>query len=76
MGVGWPRDFRQGPENALPFFGKRGWDDTQQGKLERKIGRQTLEIVFVLSSSIKALHHLHQTGRDKPDLASYRRTSA
>jgi transposase len=39
----WRREFRQGPGNAFPGFGKRRWDDTQQAKLERKIGQQTLE---------------------------------
>ncbi len=43
----WCREFRQGPGNAFPGFGKRRWDDTQQGKLERKIGQQTLEIDFL-----------------------------
>lgn len=43
----WRREFRQGPGNAFPGFGKRRWDDTQQGKLERKIGQQTLEIDFL-----------------------------
>jgi len=42
----WRREFRQGPGNAFPGFGKRRWDDTQQAKLERKIGQQTLEIDF------------------------------
>ena len=43
----WRREFRQGPGNAFPGFGKRRWDDTQQAKLERKIGQQTLEIEFL-----------------------------
>lgn len=43
----WRREFRQGPGNAYPGFGKRRWDDTQQAKLERKIGQQTLEIDFL-----------------------------
>src|SRR5690348_14216912 len=43
----WRREFRQGPGNAFPGFGKRRWDDTQQAKLERKIGQQTLEIDFL-----------------------------
>src|SRR5260370_34367485 len=42
----WRREFRQGPGDAFPGFGKRRWDDTQQAKLERKIGQQTLEIRF------------------------------
>src|SRR5881227_1333012 len=43
----WRREFRQGPGNAFPGFGKRRWDGTQQAKLERKIGQQTLEIDFL-----------------------------
>jgi len=43
----WRHEFRQGPGNAFPGFGKRRWDDTQQAKLERKIGQQTLEIDFL-----------------------------
>jgi transposase-like protein len=43
----WRREFRQGPGNAFPGVGKQRWDDTQQAKLERKIGQQTLEIDFL-----------------------------
>ncbi len=43
----WRREFPQGPGNAFPGVGKRRWDDTQQAKLERKIGQQTLEIDFL-----------------------------
>lgn len=43
----WRREFRQGPGNAFPGLGKRRWDETQQAKLERKIGQQTLEIDFL-----------------------------
>ena len=43
----WRREFRQGPGNAFPGLGKKRWDDTQQAKLERKIGQQTLEIDFL-----------------------------
>jgi transposase-like protein len=43
----WRREFRQGPGNVFPGLGKRRWDDTQQAKLERKIGQQTLEIDFL-----------------------------
>jgi transposase-like protein len=43
----WRREFREGPGNAFPGFGRRRWDDTQQAKLERKIGQQTLEIDFL-----------------------------
>jgi transposase-like protein len=43
----WRREFRQGPGNAFPGGGKRRWDETQQAKLERKIGQQALEIDFL-----------------------------
>jgi transposase-like protein len=43
----WRREFREGPGNVFPGFGKKRWDDTQQAKLERKIGQQTLEIDFL-----------------------------
>src|SRR5215470_10342965 len=43
----WRREFREGPGNVFPGFGKRRWDDTEQAKLERKIGQQTLEIDFL-----------------------------
>ena len=43
----WRREFREGPGNVFPGLGKRRWDDTQQAKLERKIGQQTLEIDFL-----------------------------
>ena len=43
----WRREFRHGPGNAFPGLGKKRWDDTQQAKLERKIGQQTLEIDFL-----------------------------
>lgn len=43
----WRREFRQGSGNAFPGLGKRRWDETQQAKLERKIGQQTLEIDFL-----------------------------
>src|SRR5579862_6601421 len=43
----WRREFREAPGNAFPGLGKRRWDETQQAKLERKIGQQTLEIDFL-----------------------------
>ena len=43
----WRREFRNGPGNAFPGLGKRRWDETQQAKLERKIGQQALEIDFL-----------------------------
>ena len=46
----WRREFREGPGNAFPGLGKQQWDDTEQAKLERKIGQQTLEIDFLKRS--------------------------
>ena len=43
----WRKEYRHGPGNAFPGVGKRRWDETQQAKLERKIGQQTLEIDFL-----------------------------
>src|SRR5579883_2789235 len=43
----WRREFREGPGNAFPGLGKRRWDDTEQSKLELKIGQQTIEIDFL-----------------------------
>ena len=43
----WRHEFRQGPGNAFPGVGRKRWDDTQQAKLERKIGQQTLEMDFL-----------------------------
>ena len=43
----WRREFREGPGNVFPGPGKRRWDETEQAKLERKIGQQTLEIDFL-----------------------------
>src|SRR5437667_8181120 len=45
----WRREFRQGTGNVFQGLGKRRWDETQQAKLERKIGQQTLEIDFLKS---------------------------
>src|ERR1700692_449323 len=46
----WRREFREGPGNAFPGLGNKRWDDTQQARLERKIGQQTLQIDFLKSS--------------------------
>ncbi len=46
----WRREFREGPGNAFPGLGKQRWDDTEQAKLERRIGQQTLEIDFLKRS--------------------------
>ena len=40
----WRREFRQGPGNAFPGLGKRRWEEGGLAQLERKIGRQALEI--------------------------------
>jgi transposase len=70
----WRREFRQGSGNAFPGAGKARWDETQQAKLERKIGQQTLEIDFLKKCLqriegqrvLQALHGSPQsTGRSK-----------
>ena len=43
----WRREFRQGPGNAFPGWGKRRWSEGRIVELERKIGRQALEIDFL-----------------------------
>lgn len=43
----WRREFRQGPGNVFPGFGKRRWEEGQVARLERKIGQQALEIDFL-----------------------------
>jgi transposase-like protein len=43
----WRREFRQGPGNAYPGFGKRRWAEGRVAGLERKIGQQALEIDFL-----------------------------
>src|SRR2546425_2309566 len=43
----WRREFRQGPGNAFPGFGKRRWAEGRGAGLERKIGQQALEIDFL-----------------------------
>ena len=43
----WRREFRQGPGNAYPGFGKRRWAEGRIAELERKIGQQALEIDFL-----------------------------
>ena len=42
----WRREIRQGPGNAFPGHGKR-WSEGRIAELERKIGRQALEIDFL-----------------------------
>ena len=43
----WRREFRQGPGNAFPGLGKRRWSEGRIAELERKVGRQALEIDFL-----------------------------
>ena len=43
----WRREFRTGPGNALPGYGKQRWAEGRIAELERKIGQQTLEIDFL-----------------------------
>ena len=43
----WRREFRQGTGNAFPGNGKQRWSEGQIAELERKIGRQALEIDFL-----------------------------
>jgi transposase-like protein len=72
----WRREFRQGPGNAFPGFGRRRWDDTQQAKLERRIGQQTLEIDF-LKSCLQRIEEqrMLQALTGKPDLPEHPRAS-
>jgi len=43
----WRREIRQGPGNAFPGKGKQRWSEGRIAELERKIGRQALEIDFL-----------------------------
>ncbi len=43
----WRREFRQGPGNAFPGEGKRRGEETRAAELERKVGRQAMEIDFL-----------------------------
>ena len=43
----WRRDFQQSPEQAFPGLGMKRADQSQVAELERKIGRQALEIDFL-----------------------------
>ena len=45
----WQREFRQAPGNAFPGHGQRRWSEGQIAELERKIGRQAVEIDFLKS---------------------------
>ena len=43
----WRREVLQGPGNAFPGEGRRRWSEGRIAELERKIGRQALEIDFL-----------------------------
>ena len=43
----WKREFHNGPGNAFPGNGQRRWSEGKIAELERKIGRQALEIDFL-----------------------------
>ena len=43
----WRRELRQGPGNVFPGHGKQRWSEGRIAELERKIGRQALEIDFL-----------------------------
>ena len=43
----WQREFRQAPDDAFPGHGQRRWSEGQIAELERKIGRQAMEIDFL-----------------------------
>ena len=43
----WRREFRQGTGNVFPGEGKRRWEETRTPELERKVGRQAMEIDFL-----------------------------
>jgi transposase len=42
----WRKQFREGPGNVFPGFGKRRWDEGKVAQLERNVGQQVLEIDF------------------------------
>jgi len=43
----WRREFRKGPGNAFPGQGQRRWSEGKIAELERKVGRQAMEIDFL-----------------------------
>lgn len=43
----WLREFRQAPGNAFPGHGQRRWSEGKIAELERKVGRQAMEIDFL-----------------------------
>src|SRR5260370_22036131 len=42
----WRQAFRRGPGNALPGTGKRRWQETRIGQLERKVGLRRRKLNF------------------------------
>ncbi len=42
----WKRQFEQRPNSAFSGEGRRRGEETRVAELERKIGQQTMEIVF------------------------------
>ena len=44
---GWRREQQQGPGNSFPGNGRRRWPEGRIAELERKVGRQALEIDFL-----------------------------
>ena len=42
----WRREFRQGPGSVFPGHGSPRWSEGRIAELERKIGRQAVEIDF------------------------------
>lgn len=49
----WRREFRQGPGNVLPGNGKPRWPEGRIAELERRVGRQALEIDFLQGCSLR-----------------------
>jgi transposase len=43
----WRREQQQGPGNSFPGNGRRRWPEGRIAELERKVGRQALEIDFL-----------------------------
>lgn len=43
----WRREQQQGPGNSFPGNGRRRWSEGRIADLERKVGRQALEIDFL-----------------------------
>ncbi len=46
----WRQEFREGPGNAFPGWGRRRWEESRVAELERKIGQQALEVDFLKKS--------------------------